>query len=252
MVEIPSGNFVMEVSHGDAFIPYPPSPAPEEVQVDKFFMDRHPVTNGDFKKFLDKSGYVPADSVNFLKQWEDGTYPEGKEKYPVVYISYEDAKAYADWAGKRLPTELEWQYAAQTSKGYEWPWGNDNGKISKEDEFITNTLTVSKYSGIDSTLTNPGNNKMNPVGAYPKGANPFGLEDLVGSVWQITNDLYDNSTNQFVMLKGGSYFKPASSWWYVQGGPQKLHYRQMWLRVSPSFERSGTVGFRCVKDANGQ
>lgn len=249
MVEIPAGNFVMEVSHGDAFIPYPESPAPEVTRVESFYMDRHPVTNAEFKEFLEESGYQPADPVNFLKEWENGTFPEGKGDYPVVHVSYEDAKAYAAWAGKRLPTELEWQYAAQTTAQNEWPWGNDGGSISKKDQFVTKTLTVSKYEGLDPTLTNPGNGTLDPVGTYPKGANPYGLEDLVGSVWQITNDVYDNTTNRFVMLKGGSYFRPDSSWWYVQGGPQKLHYRQMLLRVSPSFERNATVGFRCVKDA---
>jgi gamma-glutamyl hercynylcysteine S-oxide synthase len=87
------------------------------------------------------------------------------------------------------------------------------------------------------------------VGSYPKGENPFGLHDLVGSVWQITNDVYDNCTYSFAMLKGGSYYKPEDSWWYVQGGPKNLRWRQMLLRVSQGFERKATVGFRCVADA---
>lgn len=83
-----------------------------------------------------------------------------------------------------------------------------------------------------------------------KGENPFGLQDLVGSVWQITNDVYDNCTYSFIMLKGGSYFKPEDSWWYVQGGPKNLRHRQMLLRVSQGFERKATVGFRCVADCS--
>jgi gamma-glutamyl hercynylcysteine S-oxide synthase len=90
---------------------------------------------------------------------------------------------------------------------------------------------------------------MEAVGKHPKGKNPYGLEDLVGSVWQLTHDEYDNGTVHYVIMKGGSYFNPGSSWWYVQGGPRELHYRQMLLRVSRGFERNSTVGFRCLKDS---
>jgi len=72
--------------------------------------------------------------------------------------------------------------------------------------------------------------------------------DLVGNVWQMMNDQYDNGTFSFVMLRGGSYYKPASSGWYVQGGPQPVDNPQMLLVVSPGFDRCATVGFRCVKD----
>lgn len=249
MVRIPEGLFEMQVTQGDDFIPYPPSPVEGKVTVHEFYMDRFPVTNSDYKKFIEDSHYQPKNKVNYLKNWVNGEIPSGQENFPVVYISYEDAKAYSGWAGKRLPTETEWQYAAQTSKLNEWPWGKDSKKIAKKDQFITKTLTVSDYSGIDSTFTNLGNNKMEAVGSHPKGVNPYGLQDLVGSVWQLTNDLYDNTTNRFIIMKGGSYYKPSSSWWYVQGGPRKLTYRQMLLRVSQGFERNATVGFRCVKDA---
>ncbi len=73
--------------------------------------------------------------------------------------------------------------------------------------------------------------------------------DLVGNVWQLTNDVYDNGSYYFVIIRGGSYYNPTSSWWYVQGGPQQLDKTQMLLMVSPGFDRNATVGFRCVKDA---
>jgi formylglycine-generating enzyme required for sulfatase activity len=117
---------------------------------------------------------------------------------------------------------------------------------------VTSTLTVSQIEGIDPTHCNLGDGKLYPVGKYPKGANPYGLEDLVGCVWQLTNDIYFNGSYRYIILKGGSVFKPSSSWWYVQGGPRELHYRQQLLRVSEGFERSATVGFRCVKDMNSQ
>ena len=127
-----------------------------------------------------------------LKHWTDGKHPEGQEDKPVVYIDLTDALAYSEWAGKRLPTEIEWQYAAEKAEN---------------------------------------------------------LEGLFGNVWQLTNDVYDNGSYRFVIIRGGSYFKPTSSIWYVKGGPQPLDQTQMLLLVSPGFDRSSTVGFRCVMDA---
>jgi formylglycine-generating enzyme required for sulfatase activity len=249
MVKIPSGKFKMEVEFGDYFISYPEVLDICEVEIKSFYMDKFPVTNAEFLVFLQKSAYQPTDSENFLKHWENGKIKPGDENKPVVFVSYEDALAFAKWAGKRLPTEAEWQYAAQTEKLNEWPWGDKTNIVSEKEE-ITGTLTVEKLKGIDSTLCNPGNGILDVVGSYLKGENPFGLLDLVGSVWQITNDVYDNCTYYFVMLKGGSYYKPEDSWWYVQGGPKNLRHRQMLLRVSQGFERKATVGFRCVADAD--
>ncbi len=77
-----------------------------------------------FKQFLDDSGYKPQWPKNFLKHWNNGSYPSGKANHPVVWVSIKDAQAYADWAGKRLPTEEEWQKAAQGDDSRDWPWGN--------------------------------------------------------------------------------------------------------------------------------
>jgi Uncharacterized conserved protein len=251
MVTIPAGIFKSDSYRiGDNFIAYPEDLTfkGEEVVMKKFYMDQYPITNKQYKEFLDASGYLPNDTTNFLKHWKNNEILQGQEDYPVVYITLEDAKAYATWAGKRIPTEMEWQYAAQTEKGNEWPWVQKT-PVEREEEFITNTLSVWKLKGIDSTRCNLGDGLLYPVGKYREGKNPYGLYDLVGCVWHLTNDVYDNTTYRYIMVKGGSYFLPTSSFWYVQGGPRELNFRQYLLRVSPSFERKATVGFRCVKDA---
>lgn len=249
MVKIPAAAFTFKATHGDEFIPYPKQDVDSSFKMPSFYMDQFPVTNAQYKKFIDATHYKPSDPANYLKHWKDGQIKKGEEQFPVVYISYEDAKAYAKWAGKRLPTELEWQYAAQTPELNEWPWKQAT-PVKRKIEYVTNTLSTSAIEGIDSAMCNLGDGKLHAVGSYPKGANPYGLQDLVGSVWQLTNDLYMNGSFRYIIMKGGSYFKPSSSWWYVQGGPRELHYRQHLLRVSQGFERNATVGFRCVKDAN--
>jgi len=247
MVRIPAGTFRFQTSHGDGFIPYPAEDEDSLFRMPSFLMDRFPVTHRQFKRFLDATGYKPSDTARFLLDWKDGDFPSGKAEHPVVHVSLEDAKAYAAWAGKRLPTEVEWQYAAQTREGLEWPWRQEQ-PVSRTEERITETLTVKTIQGIDPSRCNLGDGIPKPVGSYPSGANPFGLQDLVGSVWQLTQDEYRAGRYRYFILKGGSFFKPSSSWWYIQGGPRELHYRQHLLRVSQGFERNETVGFRCVRD----
>ncbi len=225
MIEIPPGKFRYIVETPDEFIPYPPYPDSVFV-MQRFFMDKYPVTNKEFKKFLDATGYMPDDTANFLKNWRNRKYPDGAADIPVVYISIGDAKAYAEWAGKRLPSEIEWQYAAQCGDTLSWPWG----------------------SRFDSTKCNYSANGLSEVNAFPGGDNKWGAADLTGNARQLTNDVYDNGSYSFIIVRGGSYYNPTSSWWYVKGGPQPLNRTQMLLRVSPGFERNSTIGFRCVKD----
>ncbi|MFN8353624.1 MAG: SUMF1/EgtB/PvdO family nonheme iron enzyme [Spirosomataceae bacterium] len=227
MVLVPAGNYTFKTTQGDDWVFYPDGQNNQTYQFKPFYIDQNLVTNADFSRFLAATRYKPSDSANFLKHWQNGKIPTGLENHPVVYISYEDAQAYARWAGKRLPTETEWQYAAQYPDNRAYPWGMQ----------------------FDSTRCNAGNGHTDAIGTYPKGANQLTMNDLVGNVWQLTNDLYQNGSYTFIMLKGGSHFKPTASWWYVQGGPQKLTHRQHLLRVSQGFERNATVGFRCVKDA---
>jgi gamma-glutamyl hercynylcysteine S-oxide synthase len=75
------------------------------------------VTNAQFKQFLDATHYAPRDAINFLRDWKNGSFPQGWDNRPVTWVSLEDARAYAKWAGKRLPHEWEWQMAAQGTDG---------------------------------------------------------------------------------------------------------------------------------------
>lgn len=228
MIEIPASDYNFKVDQNDSFVLYPDFSAGEKVYVKKFFIDKYPVTNKQYYDFVQASKYQPKDTVNYLKHWVNNKYKNGQENYPVVFVSLTDAKAYAAWAEKRLPTEIEWQYAAQGKDGREWPWGKD----------------------FDSTKCNNALGEPTPVDAFPKGKSPFGVVDLVGNVWQLTKDTYDSGASYFAMIRGGSYYKPTSSWWYVQGGPQSADHTQMLLMISDGFERNSTVGFRCVKDAD--
>jgi formylglycine-generating enzyme required for sulfatase activity len=248
MVRIPAGRFTFRFTQGDDFIRYPREGQGENLEMPTYFMDKHPVTNAQFAEFLARSNYQPADTTSFLRHWPRRAMPAELANFPVVYVSYEDATAYAAWSGKRLPTEAEWQYGAQTPALNEWPWKQVK-PVTRKNQYVTETLTVSKPEGISPKLCNLGDGQLYAVGRYPAGQNPYGLQDLVGCVWQLTNDMYESSSYRFIIMKGGSYFNPTSSWWYVQGGPRELHYRQMLLRVSQGFERNATVGFRCVADA---
>jgi formylglycine-generating enzyme required for sulfatase activity len=249
MMLIPSGKFVFKQTHGDNFIPYPTFTDSTVILMNSYWMDQTPVTNEQFLDFIIASKYKPSDTTNFLKHWVGGK-PELSDLHkPVVNISYEDASAYARFYNKLLPTEMEWQYAAQTSDLNEWPWKQEY-PVTREYEEITNTLSVIKLKGIDSTYANLGNGVLDAVGAHPKGINPNGLLDLVGSVWQLTKDKYISGSYEYIILKGGSYFKPSGSWWYVQAGPRELTYAQYLLRVSQGFERNSTVGFRCIAKNN--
>ena len=226
MVLVPSAVIQYVLTSADEFVPYPSSGESVTASPDSFLIDKYPVTNEEFLRFIRASGYIPSDTSNYLRHWEQGLPVSGQERYPVVWVSLEDARAYARWAGKRLPTESEWQLAAQGTDGREWPWG---------DEF-------------HATKCNNGFGRPTPVDAFPKGESPYGVADLVGNVWQMTNDVYSNGAYYFNIIRGGSWFRPESSWWYVKGGPQPLSMTQMQLLVSPGYDRSATVGFRCIKD----
>lgn len=199
------------------------------LSIPAFAIDRHLITNAQFKVFLDQSGYAPADAQNFLAHWVDGAPPAGWEERPVTWVGIEDARAYATWAGKRLPREWEWQYAAQGTDGRRYPWGND----WREDAVPPPCL--------DRHMPDP------PlVGKYAAGASPFGVEDLVGTLWQWTDEYRDEHVRAAV-LRGGSAYQPQTSHWYF---PQAyaLDEHSKYLLMAPAKDRSAGIGFRCATD----
>jgi iron(II)-dependent oxidoreductase len=226
MVEIKGDRLCFYRGNDADFIPYPHNFDSLFVHVEDFYMDRYPVTNREYFEFMKATGYNPANRANFLKHWNGAIFPDSLADHPVVWVSPEDATAYAMWKGKRLPTESEWQYAAQGRDRRKWPWGNL----------------------FDSTACNNAIGRTTPVYSYPGGKSPFGVEDMCGNVWQICSDEYFNGSFSFTIIRGGSFYNPTSSWWYIQGGPQPNDRTQMLLRTSPGFDRSETVGFRCVCD----
>ena len=243
MVRIPEGEFEFRVSGIEiegsddigVDVQYPWEDAPRRfhdhpMHIKSFWIDKFPVTNAQFKKFLDATHYHPQDDLNFLRDWSNGNYPAGWDNKPVTWVSQEDARAYAAWAGKRLPHEWEWQYAAQGNDGRTYPWGN--------------TWSADAVPTPDKSRIMRG---PDAVEAHPQGASPFGVMDLVGNVWQWTDEFVDEHTRAGV-LTGGNYYQPQGSLWYF---PQayKLSEHGKLLLVSPSMDRSAALGFRCVQDA---
>ena len=113
MVYIEGGEFIMGSDDHE------PDETPQrKAYVDSFNIDKYPITNAEYKEFVDDAGH-PAP-----RNWKDGI-PEGKEDHPVTWVTWEDASAYAEWAGKRLPTEAEWERAARGADGSIWPWGEE-------------------------------------------------------------------------------------------------------------------------------
>jgi formylglycine-generating enzyme required for sulfatase activity len=243
MIRIPGGAFVFtvqgtEIEGGakagvDVQYPWEDSPRrfhEHEMTVAPFYIDKFPVTNAQFKQFLDATHYAPRDAINFLRDWSNGDFPAGWDNRPVTWISLDDARAYAKWAGKRLPHEWEWQMAAQGTDGRNFPWGNawDSAAVP-----VPQTGRV---------MTGP-----DAVDAHPQGASPYGVMDMVGNVWQWTDEFEDEHTRAAI-LRGGEYYRPQGSLWYFpQAFPNYQHSKL--LLMAPGYDRSGGVGFRCVRDA---
>ncbi len=244
MVLIPAGTFQMGSEDGDN-----DEQPVHIVHLDAFYMDKYEVTNAQFKAFLDanldwQKGNIDGKfhDGDYLYDWSGTDYPSGKADHPVVWVSWYAAMAYAEWAGKRLPTEAEWEYAARGGlEGPKDPWGN--------------TLSDA-YTRFRRDYTTP-------VGRYA--ANGYGLYGMAGNVLEWCLDAYDaefyaesqNSRNpisgvqtlqwvldNFTSIPNGSSSRVLrGSWWNLDAQYLRVTDRG---RSTPTFT-SGLIGFRCAR-----
>jgi len=212
MVFIPGGLFEMGRETGDEY------ERPQHfVEVKPFYLDRTEVTNEQYKAFVDATGH-PAPT-----HWPGGQPPPGETNFPVVNVSWDDAVAYAEWAGKRLPTEEEWEFAARGSDGRLYPWGTEWN------------------SDFANTAEN-GVNQLVEAGRYPGGASPFGVLDLCGNVWEWTaSDLRSYLTQEILVsdrkvIRGGAYD--------VRNERATTTYRGV-VQADKGYPKTG---FRCASD----
>jgi gamma-glutamyl hercynylcysteine S-oxide synthase len=217
MVNIPDGRFLYEDDK-------------HEENIDQaFLMDVYPVINMQFKNFIEAGGYTNKEILDTCWSeegrkwrqknniaspiyWSDERW--NQPEHPVVGVSYYEAEAYAKWAGKRLPTEREWEKAARGTDGREYPWG---------DAFDIEKCNISG-SGIGGTTR---------VNRYPNGVSPYGCYDMAGNVWEWTDAWYDKSETMKV-LRGGS--------WFISYERARCACR---FRGDPDSGGSG-IGFRCA------
>jgi formylglycine-generating enzyme required for sulfatase activity len=203
-----------------------------KVWLDGFSIDRLPVTNAQYQVFLKSTGYRPERRERFLAHWPSLEGPSDEQReHPVVFVSHADATAYAGWLGLRLPTDAEWEKAARGTDGRRYPWGGS-----------TPTLERAWFAQRRGTAA---------VGGRPAGASPYGVQDMVGLVWEWCADEEDP-----IFLKSGPTVNPrrpvraetASA--VVRGGawlfddPKALRTTTRWT-VAPG-DRLDTVGFRCA------
>ena len=223
MAQVPAGEFIMGSNERWD------DEAPEHISAtNAFYIDLNEVTNADYKNF------VTATKRTHPFHWPEGHLPKNKENHPVIYVSWFDANDYCSWAGKRLPTEQEWEKAARGEEGLIYPWGNEWSLDKSNNPYKNSTGTE-------------------PVGSYPKGRSPYGLNDISGNVWEWVDSYYLPHPGNPVtraeygedkrVLKGGSWFDCLS---YGCG------------LSAPTFNRSfftpevknNSFGFRCAKTKN--
>ena len=246
MVYVPEGKFMMGSNDGKA----DEKPA-HVVRLDAFWIDRTEVTNAMFIRFLREmladsrirahSDRVTDSDGNALYYYyrinrSGSEFVLQDEKYadhPVVSVTWHGANAYCKWAGRRLPTEAEWEKAARGDDSRKYPWGDiepDSARLN----FRTNVNNVG-----DTT----------EAGRYPNGASPYGALDMAGNVWDWVNDWYDEnyyrnspsenppgpSSGQYRVLRGGS--------WYGGGDSVRATVRN----GGGSSFKDNDIGFRCAR-----
>ncbi len=202
------------------------------VTLDPFFIDTYEVTNLQYKRFNDTTNRRSPD------HFRNRTFPPGKADHPVTFVTWSDANAYCEWAGKRLPTDQEWEKAARGTDRRMFPWG-DEFDINKANTPVR-WQKIGKFG--DTT----------PVGAFLKGASPYGVHDMSGNVWEWTASWYqaypgnktdsENYGTRYKTLKGGSWFDCS---FYRCGISAPVFNRAFFAPQT----KNNSFGFRCAKDA---
>ncbi|NOZ53720.1 MAG: formylglycine-generating enzyme family protein [Gammaproteobacteria bacterium] len=228
MVLIPAGEFIMG---SDARLP---DEGPQyTVDLPAYYIDIYEVTNLQYEKFNNET------KRRSPRHFRNRTFPEGKVDHPVTYVSWEDANAYCQWAGKRLPTDKEWEKAARGNDARIFPWGNvfDVKKANTP-------LRWQQVAAFGDTT---------PVGAFADGVSVFGLYDMSGNVWEWTASWYkaypgnkvpSESYGEFYKtLKGGSWFDCS----FYNCGISAPVFNRAFFAVRT---KNDSFGFRCAKDAD--
>lgn len=237
------------------------------VNIESFYLDTQEVTQRDWMAYLKATGKKPGEHL-VRELWTDGEIPEGKEDHPITFISRDEAEEYTLWCGKRLPTEIEWEYAARGPNAFVYPWGNDfddpdprwdaNGRRIPGKEVDPDSLK----KGGDRANCGPSRGKREPnaVGKYPLGNSPFGLQDMAGNVWEWTSSqmLAYPDHKPFTLkthfgkeeISGASLFSSSEA--IIRGGSyDRGESALMSVIRQPTSPKTwnSSVGFRCAKSA---
>ncbi len=237
MVLVPAGEFLMGTSDADVtayadVFPlqkatrYDNERPQRTVHVDAFWIDQLEVTNAQYRVFLDDTGYEPQRYLS-ARLW---TAPY----MPALLLEWADAAEYAVWAGKRLPTEAEWEKAARGTDGRFWPWGN--------------VWDATVLSGNDGTGLEDGYKEFAPVGTFPQSASVYGALDMAGNAWEWVADEYD--PDYYTYAPSENPQGPAAGDGHVLKGGGWAENKAFTRCASRVGGNPGSLlmGFRCVMD----
>lgn len=222
MVRVPGGEFLMGNDAGDEY-----EKPTHRVQVEPFLIDANEVTCEAYLKFVKETNHRSP------QNWVNGQFPRGAAKQPVTGVDWDDATAYANWAGKRLPTEKEWEFAARGPTGWRYPWGNDW-----------------RENAANAGNSNVG--RLADVGSYPNGKGPFGTMDMIGNAWEWTATEWQaypkgtsppDGSNRLRVIRGG--------YWGSSVAKATTTFRRGWDARGAEIGYQNT-GFRCAADVNPQ